>query len=70
MNFFFEEVQKVKIAIYDIDNITPELSDDDFLGQIETTLGQVSTSVSCLNHMEFSSEKSCNLKFKFHSRGF
>ncbi|KAK7114316.1 hypothetical protein V1264_000394 [Littorina saxatilis] len=41
VNFFFEEVQKVKIAIYDIDNITPELSDDDFLGQIETTLGQV-----------------------------
>ena len=40
-NYFFEEVQKLKIAVYDIDNATPQLGDDDFLGQIETTLGQV-----------------------------
>ncbi|RUS76350.1 hypothetical protein EGW08_015880, partial [Elysia chlorotica] len=41
VNYFFEEVQKIMIAVYDIDNKTPELYDDDFLGQIETTLGQV-----------------------------
>ena len=37
----FEEVQKVKVAVYDLDNNTPDLGDDDFLGQVECTLGQV-----------------------------
>ncbi|CAG5131604.1 unnamed protein product, partial [Candidula unifasciata] len=41
VNYFFEEVQKILIAVYDIDNTTPQLNDDDFLGQIETTLGQL-----------------------------
>jgi len=27
--------------VYDIDNKTPQVSDDDFLGQIECTLGEV-----------------------------
>ncbi|XP_059147710.1 copine-3-like isoform X2 [Physella acuta] len=41
INYFFEEVQKLLIAVYDIDNATPQLTDDDFLGQLETTLGQL-----------------------------
>ncbi|KAL8612435.1 hypothetical protein ACOMHN_008420 [Nucella lapillus] len=41
VNYYFEEVQKVMISIYDLDNTTPELSDDDFLGKVETTLGQI-----------------------------
>lgn len=41
IGYLFEEVQKVRISVYDIDNATPQLTDDDFLGQIETTLGQV-----------------------------
>ncbi|XP_064641823.1 copine-3-like isoform X2 [Lineus longissimus] len=41
IDYYFEEVQKLKIAVYDIDNATPELDDDDFLGQLECTLGQV-----------------------------
>ena len=41
IDYMFEEVQKVKVAVYDIDNNTPKLDDDDFLGQIECTLGQV-----------------------------
>jgi hypothetical protein len=41
VNYFFEEVQKVKFAVYDLDNSTPTLSDDDFLGYLETTLGEV-----------------------------
>ena len=41
MDYYFEEAQKVKISVYDIDNTTPQLSDDDFLGEVETTLGQV-----------------------------
>ncbi|ESO90286.1 hypothetical protein LOTGIDRAFT_178865 [Lottia gigantea] len=40
-NYYFEEVQKVRIAVYDLDNKTLDLSDDDFLGQIECTLGQL-----------------------------
>ncbi|KAK0045850.1 copine-3 [Biomphalaria pfeifferi] len=39
VNYYFEEVQKIKIAIYDVDNTTYTLSDDDFLGQLECTLG-------------------------------
>ena len=27
--------------VYDLDNDTPQVSDDDFLGQIECTLGEV-----------------------------
>ena len=41
VDYMFEEVQKVKVAVYDIDNTTPKLGDDDFLGQVECTLGQV-----------------------------
>lgn len=34
-------VQKLKFGLYDIDNKTIDLSDDDFLGELECTLGQV-----------------------------
>lgn len=42
LDYYFEEVQKLRFAVYDIDNKTPQVSDDDFLGQIECTLGEVS----------------------------
>lgn len=41
VSYYFEEVQKLQIAVYDIDNATPQLTDDDFLGYVETTLGQL-----------------------------
>lgn len=41
VDYMFEEVQNVKVAVYDIDNSTANLSDDDFLGQVECTLGQI-----------------------------
>lgn len=41
IDYYFEVVQKLKFGIYDIDNKTVELSDDDFLGECECTLGQV-----------------------------
>lgn len=41
VDYLFEEVQKIRVAVYDIDNTTPQLEDDDFLGQVETTLGLV-----------------------------
>ncbi|MBN3302457.1 CPNE1 protein, partial [Amia calva] len=39
IDYYFEIVQKLKFAIYDIDNKTIDLSDDDFLGELECTLG-------------------------------
>uniref|UniRef100_A0A6Q2X1Q3 Copine-3 n=1 Tax=Esox lucius TaxID=8010 RepID=A0A6Q2X1Q3_ESOLU len=41
VDYYFEIVQKLKFGIYDIDNKTVDLNDDDFLGQLECTLGQV-----------------------------
>ena len=41
-NYYFEEVQKIKVEVYDIDNKTEKLSDDDFLGYVEANLGTVS----------------------------
>lgn len=41
IDYYFEIVQKLRFGIYDIDNKTVDLSDDDFLGQLEITLGQV-----------------------------
>ncbi|XP_063062950.1 copine-3-like isoform X1 [Engraulis encrasicolus] len=44
LDYYFEVVQKIKFGIYDIDNATVDLSDDDFLGEFECTLGQVVSS--------------------------
>nr|XP_046148392.1 copine-3 isoform X2 [Oncorhynchus gorbuscha] len=44
VDYYFEIVQKLKFVIYDIDNKTVDLSDDDFLGELECTLGQVVSS--------------------------
>jgi len=41
IDYYFEEVQKLMFAVYDLDNKTPELTDDDFLGQMECTMGNV-----------------------------
>ncbi|KAG7270866.1 hypothetical protein CRUP_032255, partial [Coryphaenoides rupestris] len=41
LDYHFETVQKVKLMIYDIDNKSVDLKDDDFLGGVELTLGQV-----------------------------
>lgn len=43
IDYYFELVQKLRFGIYDIDNKTIELNDDDFLGEFDCTLGQVST---------------------------
>ncbi|KAJ8303438.1 hypothetical protein KUTeg_019834 [Tegillarca granosa] len=41
IDYYFEEVQKIKIEVYDIDNSTPKLTDDDFLGVLECTVGNI-----------------------------
>ena len=43
MTYYFEMVQKLRFVVYDIDNDTPSLDDDDCLGYIECTLGEVNT---------------------------
>lgn len=42
LDYYFEMVQRLKFCVFDIDNNTYDLSDDDFLGELECTLGQVS----------------------------
>ena len=41
MEYRFEEAQKLRFSIYDLDNETASLGDDDFLGSIECSLGEV-----------------------------
>ncbi|KAF7659322.1 hypothetical protein LDENG_00299010 [Lucifuga dentata] len=44
LDYYFEMVQKLRFCVYDIDNSTYDLSDDDFLGELECTLGQIVSS--------------------------
>ncbi|KAF0978021.1 hypothetical protein FDP41_002976 [Naegleria fowleri] len=41
LDYFFEETQPLKFACYDIDNSTTTLNDDDFIGEMTTTLGEI-----------------------------
>uniref|UniRef100_A0A672HE89 Copine-3 n=1 Tax=Salarias fasciatus TaxID=181472 RepID=A0A672HE89_SALFA len=41
LDYYFEMVQSLKFCVYDIDNNTYNLDDDDFLGELECTLGQI-----------------------------
>ena len=41
IDWFFESKQELDIQIYDQDNDTATLNDDDFLGSVQTTLGAV-----------------------------
>ncbi|XP_076312268.1 copine-5-like [Tachypleus tridentatus] len=44
IDYRFEEVQKLRFEIYDIDSASPRLQTHDFLGKVECTLGEI---VSC-----------------------
>ena len=44
IEYRFEERQQVKFEVYDADSSTNELSDHDFLGRCDTTLGQIVSS--------------------------
>jgi hypothetical protein len=45
MDYYFEESQKLKFEIYDIDSASTSLKQHDFLGSMECTLGEVVSSV-------------------------
>lgn len=55
INYYFEMVQKLSFTVYDVDNETARLDDDDFLGRMECTLGQI---VSRKNYTEKLTTKS------------
>uniref|UniRef100_A0A803SMC9 Copine-3 n=1 Tax=Anolis carolinensis TaxID=28377 RepID=A0A803SMC9_ANOCA len=44
IDYYFEKVQKLKFGVYDIDNKSYDLNDDDYLGGAECTLGQIVSS--------------------------
>jgi hypothetical protein len=50
IDYRFEEVQQLRFSVFDIDNSTSSLDDDDFLGSIECTLGAV---CGCLGYEEY-----------------
>lgn len=43
IDYYFEMVQKLRFEVHDIDSDTCNLKDADFLGEVECTLGQVSS---------------------------
>ncbi|XP_032830428.1 copine-1-like isoform X1 [Petromyzon marinus] len=44
LDYYFEQVQKLRLTVYDLDNASVQLADDDFLGAAECSLGQVVSS--------------------------
>ncbi|CAH0475361.1 unnamed protein product [Peronospora belbahrii] len=44
VDFFFEEIQRLRIEVYDRDSASERLSDHDFLGCVEITMGQLMSS--------------------------
>ena len=59
MEYRFEELQKLKFSVYDIDNATDSLGDDDFLGSLECTLGEVRGVVSSVAMVTVLSDSEC-----------
>ncbi|XP_074644535.1 copine-8-like isoform X2 [Tubulanus polymorphus] len=43
LNYFFEEQQRLKFELYDVDSKSHDLSKHDFLGSMECTLGEIVT---------------------------
>ncbi|KAM4612521.1 copine-1-like isoform 3-T5 [Polymixia lowei] len=57
VDYHFETVQKLKLGIYDIDNTSTDLSDDDFLGGVELTLGQIVASKTMTRPLQLKKDK-------------
>lgn len=52
MEYKFEELQPLMFVVYDVDNESPSLEDDDFLGQTEMTLGNIVSSGSVTKNLQ------------------
>ncbi|XP_041945072.1 copine-1 isoform X1 [Alosa alosa] len=57
LDYHFEKVQKLKLGVYDIDNKSVDLSDDDYLGGFECTLGQIVSSKKITRPLELKKGK-------------
>ena len=60
LEYFFEQIQQMRFRVYDLDNDTSKVSDDDFLGQIECTLGEVRT-IHYRAHCRFLQKRSVSI---------
>uniref|UniRef100_A0A4W6CMU5 Copine I n=1 Tax=Lates calcarifer TaxID=8187 RepID=A0A4W6CMU5_LATCA len=57
LDYHFETVQNLKLGVYDIDNSTSDLGDDDYLGGVELTLGQIVSSKTVTRPLELKKGK-------------
>ncbi|XP_012696621.1 copine-1 isoform X3 [Clupea harengus] len=57
LDYHFEKVQKLKFGVYDIDNKSVDLTDDDYLGGFECTLGQIVSSRKITRPLELKKGK-------------
>lgn len=57
LDYHFEKVQNLKLGLYDIDNSSSDLGDDDYLGGVELTLGQIVASKSLTRPLQLKKGK-------------
>ncbi|XP_023209222.1 copine-3 [Xiphophorus maculatus] len=57
VDYHFEMVQNLKFGVYDIDNSTSNLADDDYLGGTELTLGQIVSSKTITRPLQLKKDK-------------
>ncbi|XP_042365494.1 copine-1 isoform X2 [Plectropomus leopardus] len=57
VDYHFETVQDLMLSIYDIDNASKDLGDDDFLGAVVLTLGQIVSSKTITRPLELKKGK-------------
>uniref|UniRef100_A0A3Q0RU85 Copine-3 n=1 Tax=Amphilophus citrinellus TaxID=61819 RepID=A0A3Q0RU85_AMPCI len=57
LDYHFETVQNLKLGVYDIDNSTSDLKDDDYLGGVELTLGQIVSSKTVTRPLQLKKDK-------------
>ncbi|XP_019366540.1 PREDICTED: copine-1 isoform X1 [Gavialis gangeticus] len=57
IDYYFEKVQKIKFGVYDIDNKSFDLNDDDYLGGTECSLGQIVSSKRLTRPLELKKGK-------------
>ncbi|XP_030584903.1 copine-1-like isoform X2 [Archocentrus centrarchus] len=57
LDYRFETVQNLKLGVYDIDNSTSDLKDDDYLGGVEITLGQIVSSKTVTKPLQLKKDK-------------
>uniref|UniRef100_A0A3Q0RUY9 Copine-3 n=1 Tax=Amphilophus citrinellus TaxID=61819 RepID=A0A3Q0RUY9_AMPCI len=57
LDYHFETVQNLKLGVYDIDNSSHDLSDDDYLGGVEITLGQIVSSKTVTRPLQLKKDK-------------